>query len=80
MEWMLQVADEVDDAIATLRQCWLGAAAEFPTFLAGGASLGAAGATALQTGVEPVLIAASSAALGVAGFLKVLDSRLPSAP
>jgi hypothetical protein len=24
MEWMLQVADEIDDAIATLRQWWLG--------------------------------------------------------
>jgi hypothetical protein len=26
MEWMLQVADEIDDAIATFRQWWLGAA------------------------------------------------------
>jgi hypothetical protein len=24
MEWMLQVADEIDDAIATFRQWWLG--------------------------------------------------------
>jgi hypothetical protein len=25
MEWMLQVVDEIDDAIATFRQWWLGA-------------------------------------------------------
>jgi hypothetical protein len=25
MEWMLQVVDEIDDAIATLRHWWLGA-------------------------------------------------------
>jgi hypothetical protein len=80
MEWMLQVVDEIDDAIGVLRHCWLGAAAEFPTFLAGGAGIGAAGATALQTGAEPVLVAAASAALGVAGFLKVLDSRLLPTP
>jgi hypothetical protein len=75
MEWMLQVVDEIDDAIGILRHCWLGAAAEFPVFLAGGAGLGAAGATALQTGAEPALIVAASAALGVAGVLKALDSR-----
>jgi len=28
MEWMLQVVDEIDDAIAALRQCSLGLAAE----------------------------------------------------
>jgi hypothetical protein len=28
MEWMLQVIDEIDDAIAALRQCSLGLAAE----------------------------------------------------
>jgi len=77
---MLQVVDELDDAIGTLRHCWLGAAAEFPVFLAGSAGLGAAGATALETGAEPVLIAAASAALGIAGFLKVLDSRVAVTP
>jgi hypothetical protein len=25
MEWVLQVVDEIDDAIATFRQWWLGA-------------------------------------------------------
>jgi hypothetical protein len=80
MEWMLQVVDEIDDAIGILRHCWIGASAEFPVFLAGGAGLGAAGATALQTGAEPVLFAAASAALGVAGFLKALDSRPLTAP
>jgi len=29
MEWMLQVVDEIDDAIGALRQCSLGLAAEF---------------------------------------------------
>jgi len=29
MEWMLQVVDEIDDAIGALRLCSLGLAAEF---------------------------------------------------
>jgi len=27
MEWMLQVIDEIDDAIGALRLCWVGLAA-----------------------------------------------------
>jgi hypothetical protein len=34
MEWVLQVADEVDDAIGALRHTWLGLAAEFSSPLA----------------------------------------------
>ncbi len=32
MEWMLQVVDEVDDALCALRHTWLGINAEFGAF------------------------------------------------
>ena len=41
MEWMLQVVDEIDDAIGALRHCSLGVAAEFGLLVS--ASLGIAG-------------------------------------
>jgi hypothetical protein len=40
MEWMLQVVDEIDDAISALRLCSLGLAADFGLVAAG--SLGIA--------------------------------------
>jgi hypothetical protein len=40
MEWVLQVVDEIDDAIGALRLCSLGLAAEFGLVAAG--SLGIA--------------------------------------
>lgn len=36
MEWMLQVADEIDDVIGALRQCSLGLAAEIGLVAPGG--------------------------------------------
>jgi hypothetical protein len=35
MEWVLQVVDEVDDAIGALRHTWLGINAEFGAFFGG---------------------------------------------
>jgi hypothetical protein len=82
MEWMLQVADEIDDAVGALRHCWLGAAAEFPALPAGSVAVGAFAAicAALLAGADPALIAAPITALGIAGFLKVRDLRLLTSP
>jgi hypothetical protein len=46
MEWMLQVVDEIDDAIGALRLCSLGVAAEF--------GLVAAGSLEIATAYRPV--------------------------
>jgi hypothetical protein len=45
MEWMLQVADEIDDAVSTLLHCWIGARRGIVTLLGGlaGAAMVAAG-------------------------------------
>ncbi len=43
MEWVLQVVDEIDDAIGVLRHGWLGIHAQIGVLLA--AMLGAAAAT-----------------------------------
>jgi hypothetical protein len=79
MEWVLQVVDEFDDVVGALRLFWLGAAAEIPLVLAGGAGFGAIGA-ALVTGAEPLLMAAATIVLGLAGISKIRDSRSPAAP
>ena len=44
MEWMLQVVDEIDDAISTLRLCSLGLSAEIGLAVAGVLRIGAKGA------------------------------------
>jgi hypothetical protein len=78
MEWMLQVADEIDDAVGALRHCCIGAAADFPALSAGSVAIGAVGGfgAALFAGADPALIAAPAAALGIAGLLKVRHLRL----
>jgi hypothetical protein len=45
MEWVLQVVDEIDDAIAMIRHGWLGAHAHFGK-LAGGLAAATAAAAA----------------------------------
>jgi hypothetical protein len=45
MEWVLQVVDEIDDAVAIVRQGWLGAHAHIG-MLAGGLAAAAASAVA----------------------------------
>jgi len=42
MEWMLQVVDEIDDAVGALRLYALGAQMEIGIVVAGGIGLGAA--------------------------------------
>ena len=44
MEWILQVADDIDDAIGALRLCSVGLAAEVGLLAAGGLGILAIGA------------------------------------
>jgi hypothetical protein len=60
MEWMLQVVDEIDDAIGALRLCVVGLAAE----------IGAIGA-AIAAGAEVPLICCAAIVLSVAASLKI---------
>lgn len=50
MEWILQVVDEIDDAIGVLRHGWLGMHAQIVVFLA--AMPGAAGAALWARGTK----------------------------
>ena len=74
MERMLQVVDEIDDAIGALRLCCLGVTAEFGKVLAGSIGIGAIGA-AIATGAEVSLICSAAIMLGLAATLKILASR-----
>jgi hypothetical protein len=54
MEWMLQVADEIDDLVGSLMHCWIGARRGIATLLSGLA--GAAMLTAsVSVGLGPIL-------------------------
>jgi len=74
MEWMLQVVDEIDDAIGALRLCFLGLAGEFGLGVAGGVGIGAIGAAA-ATGAEISLICSAAIMLSLAAALKIQASR-----
>ena len=76
MEWMLQVVDEIDDAVGALRHCSLGLAAEIGLAAAGALGIGAIGA-AVATGAEITLICSAATLIGAAGVLKIHGSRLP---
>jgi hypothetical protein len=71
MEWMLQVLDEIDDAVGALQLCFLGFAAELSLMLAGGLGIGAIGA-AVATGAEVTLICCATTMLSLAGTLKII--------
>jgi len=75
MEWMLQVVDEIDDAISALRLCVLGLAAEIGLVVAGGLGIGAIGA-AVVTGAEVLLICSAAIMLSLAAALKIHASQL----
>ncbi len=72
---MLQVVDEIDDAIGALRLAFLGAAAELGLVVAGVLGIGAIGA-ALAAGAEASLIATASIALCLAAALKFRQSQI----
>lgn len=75
MEWMLQVVDEIDDAIGALRLCSLGLAAEIGLVVAGSLGIGAIGA-AIVTGAEVSLIWCAAIVLSLAAALKIHGSQM----
>ena len=75
MEWMLQVVDEIDDAIGALRLCSLGLCAEIGLALAGGLGICAIGA-AFATGAEITLLCSAAMLISLAAMLKIQKSRL----
>ena len=70
MEWMLQIVDEIDDAIGALRLCSLGVAAEFGLVAAGCLGIGAIGA-AVAAGAQISLICSAVIMLSLAAILKI---------
>jgi hypothetical protein len=79
MEWMLQVVDEIDDAIGALRLLFLGLAAEIGLVVAGSLGIGAIGA-AIATGAEVSLICSAAIVLGLAAALKIQASGRRAEP
>jgi hypothetical protein len=77
MEWMLQVVDEIDDAISASLLCCVGLSAEIGVIVVGGLGIGAIGA-AVATGAEITLLCSAATLIGVAATLKVQKSRLSS--
>jgi len=75
MEWMLQVVDEIDDAIGALRLCSLGLSAEIGLAVAGALGIGGIGA-AFATGAEITLLCSAVTLISVAAALKIQQSRL----
>jgi hypothetical protein len=75
MEWMLQVVDEIDDAVGALRLWSLGASAEIGLAAAGGLGLGAIG-VAIATDAELPLIFCALIVLCVGAGLKIHGSQL----
>ncbi len=74
---MLQVIDEIDDAVGALRLYYLGVAAEIGLLLAAGLGIGAIYA-AIVAGAELPLILSAAIALSLTASLKIHRSRLPS--
>ena len=77
MEWMLQVVDEIDDAIGALRLWSLGLAADIGLLMAACLGIGAIGA-AVRNGADLLLICCAAALLSLAAVLKIQGSRLPT--
>jgi hypothetical protein len=70
MEWILQVVDEIDDAISALRLCSVGVAAEIGLAAAGSLGIAAIGA-AIATGAEVTLICCAAIVLSLAAALRI---------
>jgi hypothetical protein len=75
MEWILQVIDEVDDALAALRHGWLGFHVESGVALAAGLTMVAI-AAALAAGTSPGIIGAAAVMLAAGAAWKLHDARL----
>jgi hypothetical protein len=77
MEWILQVIDEIDDAIGALRLCSLGVGADIGLMVAGSLGIGAICA-AIAAGAEVSLICSAVIVLSLAAALKIHGSKMPS--
>jgi hypothetical protein len=75
MEWILQVADEIDDAVSAFRMYTLGLRAEIGLLAAGALGILAIGA-AIATGAEVTLICSAAVVLSLATSLKIHESQL----
>jgi hypothetical protein len=75
MEWMLQVVDEIDDALGALRLYAMGLRSEIGLPAAGMVGLGAI-STAIAEGAEIQLICSAAIVLGLAASLKIHESRI----
>jgi hypothetical protein len=74
MEWMLQVADEVDDALGLLRHGWLGIAAGLDSRMLAGAGTAAAVA-GCTLGAEPVLLGMTAITANLAALVEIRSIR-----
>lgn len=74
MEWVLQVADEVDDALGLLRHGWLGLAAEVGSLILAGAG-SAAAIAGCTLGAEPVLVGTAAITANLAALLEIRSAR-----
>ena len=74
---MLQVIDEIDDAVGALRLYYLGVAAEIGLVLAAGLGIGAIYG-AIVVGAEVPLILSAAIVLSLTATLKIHQSRLQS--
>lgn len=72
---MLQVVDEIDDAIGVLRHGCLGLVAETGVLLLAGLSVGAEVAGP-ALGAEPAVLGAAALTANVAALLKLRNDRL----
>ncbi len=77
MEWVLQIADEIDDAFGLLRHGWLGLVAEIGALSLAGLGIGAA-VLGPRLGAEPALIATAAVAANLASLLTIRRSRIPA--
>ncbi len=74
MEWVLQVADELDDAFGLLCHRWLGLVAEIGAVSLAGLGVGAEIAGPVL-GAQPSILGAAAVAANVAALLKIRRSR-----
>ena len=74
MEWVLQVADEVDDAFGVLRHGWLGLVAEVGAVSLAGLGVGAELAGPVL-GAQPAILGAAAVVANLAALLKIRRSR-----
>ncbi len=74
MEWVLQIADELDDVVGLLRHSWLGVAAGLDSRMLAGAGTAAAVA-GCTLGAEPVLLGVTAITANLAALAEIRSAR-----